>query len=490
MKAHRMIGRRARAVLAVLALSGTGCASHLAAGITDEVSPAASKPWMPPAEAKITAPPLETKAAALTSGNLVSLAQLVDYALAHNPSTRSSWASARAAAAALGAAKSSWYPQVSVSGSAGYTHRLISPKSPAIGASSVGVEGTLSWLVLDLGGRSGQIDAARQTLWAASYSHDANLQNLILQVEQAYYQYLAAKALVKAQKASLSEAKRNLEAATARQENGLATVADVLQAKTAYSQAMVSLQGAQGQAAGLAGTLSAAVGLRADAPLQVGELPETLKVERLTQKVDGLITRAEKARPDLAAARAQAQAAKAQVSVARSAALPSLMLDANAGATHYFGLGTGTDYGASLVLSFPLFTGFKDSYDIIQAREKQRAAEADAKSLAQRVALQVWQSFQTVQTDASQAMAARDLLDSAQESEKVAAGRYEQGVGNLLDLLTAQSALASARAQLISARANWLVAMASLAHDTGVLGTPPAADSFQPVSPKASEEKP
>jgi outer membrane protein TolC len=53
----------------------------------------------------------------------------------------------------------------------------------------------------------------------------------------------------------------------------------------------------------------------------------------------------------------------------------------------------------------------------------------------------------------------------------VALGRYRAGVGTLLDLLAAQSALASARAQRVDARLSWSVSLAQLAHDAGVLDT-------------------
>ena len=63
----------------------------------------------------------------------------------------------------------------------------------------------------------------------------------------------------------------------------------------------------------------------------------------------------------------------------------------------------------------------------------------------------------------------RDLLASAQESANVAAERYRAGVGNIIDLLTAEAALEVARAQEVQARADWFVAVAQLAHDTGTL---------------------
>ena len=125
-----------------------------------------------------------------------------------------------------------------------------------------------------------------------------------------------------------------------------------------------------------------------------------------------------------------------------------------------------------LVLSIPVFNGFKDTSDLLQAREQAKAAQADAESLEQQVILQVWTSYHAVKTAEKRVGSAQDLLAAAQQSAEVAQGRYKAGVGSILDLLTAQSALANARAQDVQARANWLLAIASLAHDTGALGLP------------------
>jgi outer membrane protein TolC len=108
----------------------------------------------------------------------------------------------------------------------------------------------------------------------------------------------------------------------------------------------------------------------------------------------------------------------------------------------------------------------------LQARELAKAAEADAESLEQQVILQVWSSYQAVKTAEKRVGSAQDLLAAALRSAEVAEGRYKAGVGSILDLLTAQSALANARAQDVQARATWLLAISALAHDTGTLAPP------------------
>src|SRR5205823_13403464 len=55
-------------------------------------------------------------------------------------------------------------------------------------------------------------------------------------------------------------------------------------------------------------------------------------------------------------------------------------------------------YSIGAVLTFPLFTGFKDSSDRLQAQEQAKAAQADAETLEQQVILQVWTSYQGVKS--------------------------------------------------------------------------------------------
>jgi outer membrane protein TolC len=73
---------------------------------------------------------------------------------------------------------------------------------------------------------------------------------------------------------------------------------------------------------------------------------------------------------------------------------------------------------------------------------------------------------------------------SARQSEEVASGRYKEGVGSILDLLSAQRTLAVARAEQVNARLSWFITLTQLAHDVGVLGldgsNPLVPDAFAP----------
>jgi outer membrane protein TolC len=91
--------------------------------------------------------------------------------------------------------------------------------------------------------------------------------------------------------------------------------------------------------------------------------------------------------------------------------------------------------------------------------------------LRQEVVFQVFSAYYALQTATRRVATAKDLLASAEQSNEVALGRYKAGVGSVLDLLSAQSALAGARSQQVEARLAWSVSLAQLAHDAGVLDT-------------------
>jgi outer membrane protein TolC len=401
----------------------------------------------------------------------LGLADVVDLALRNNPATRASWAQARASADVLGSARGQYYPTINGSATLSRTRSPATLARPAGTRTEYGPSVALNYLLLDFGGRSGSVERARQNLFAASLSHNATLQNTVLQAEAAYFTYMATAALLGAERSAIAEAQANLTAAQQRFKVGLATIADVLQAKTALSQEQLNLETTEGNLQAARGGLAAALGLPANLPFDLAPLPAAIPVGKISVSVDSVINAALGNRPDLAAARAQAAAAAAQVRVARSAELPSLTLGSNAARTFSKPpVFAGPSYGVSLGLAIPIFNGFSHQYDLAAARAQAEAISALADQTRQQVVTQVFVSYYALQTAERRVATADDLLNSAQQSVQVAAGRYREGVGSIIDLLTAQTALANARAQQVQSRWQWYTSLAQLARDAGVLG--------------------
>ncbi|MGA9752065.1 MAG: TolC family protein [Acidobacteriota bacterium] len=455
-------------------------------------SPSPDKPWTPPAKVLQAPAPAAAPAPAIPQDILersqnLTLLDVVDIALRNSPLTAEAWAQARSAAAAYGSQKGSYYPQIQAQANYNRAEGSLANGAISYYQRSYEPQLSLSWLLYNFGGQTAAVDEKRQALISADFSHNAMLQNVTLAVEQAYYQYVAAKALYKAQEETVKEAQTNLDAAQAMHKAGVATIADVLQAKTSLAQAQLILDGLEGQIQTTRGALATAMGLPANTPYDVGIPSKEPKTDQTFQAVDKFLAQAEVNRPDLSAARALAEKAAAHVRTVKAEGRPSLNGSASLGRIYYDSKSAfGNTYNLGVVLSIPLFTGFTQQYNVIQAKADEDAANANLSSLQQEVTFQVWSSYYQLRTAKQQVKTSHDLLESATESHDVALGRYKAGVGSILDLLSAQSALASARAQRVQADANWYMALAQLAHDTGTLTV---ADQHSELAAPVAVEK-
>ena len=64
-----------------------------------------------------------------------------------------------------------------------------------------------------LGARAGAVEAAKQNTFAASLTHNAAIQSVVLAAEAAYFDYMATRALLTAQQAVVQEATASVTAA-------------------------------------------------------------------------------------------------------------------------------------------------------------------------------------------------------------------------------------------------------------------------------------
>jgi outer membrane protein len=449
------------------------------------VSPSPAVPWTPPKPGR--ADTTRSTPAAVPDAVRARMARLtitdaVDLALAHDPGTAAAWANARSAAAVWAGALGSWLPDVSLSASATRLWSFPGGFGGGAGRDSLtlfGREASLSFLLFDFGGRAASVRAAKEALIAADWTHNAAIQNTVLETETAFFNFCAARALLEADRTSLEEAEANLRAAEEKRRVGLATAADALQARTARSEIVLAVLAVEGQVRVSRGVLADAMGYPANAFPDLDTVEPDLPAGDLGRSVDALVGQALSGRPDLQAGRALLRAAAADADGARSRLMPSVSVTGFASRTRVENRpGRMDDAGGSLLLKIPLFEGFSRQADWAAARAAEDAAAERTRAAEQAVILQVVAAHSDFTTADGRVRAAEDLVAGATQSEAVALGRYQEGVGSMLDLLTAQRALASARAERINARLSRFTALARLAHAAGLLGpsakNPPA----------------
>jgi len=460
--APRAARRSARRVLLILLTLTAATAS--AQGRSDPASTATQRP--PAASAFWDGERVPCPESAAVPDPL-TLADAVDIALCRNPLTRQSWARAKVQAAEVGIARSDFYPQVDAL--VGLRRSEVRNVPGDGGRTDLDASIGFDYLLFDFGGRAANVERARQALLAANWTHNSTLQSVLFDAVQAYYQLYAAQEAVVSTQAAEKASLTSLEAARARLKAGNATRADVLQAQTAHSENQLTRTRAQGEAAVSLGALASALGLSAQHPVRIAPPPDLAVQREGEQAVEELIAAARAQRPDLAAADAQVRAARSAVDVARAVARPSLSAFGSVGATQSTPGGDPRSGAIGLQLRIPIFTGYRNTYRIQQARDQLELEQATRDRVENDVALEVWTAWQDLRTERAALDTADDLVASAQENYSVALGRYRAGVGTVTDLLNAQSALANAELRRIEARYRWNVSRAALARAIGVM---------------------
>lgn len=441
-----------------------------------EASPAPGEEWIPTEEEReksfeleeLPTIPVELEPEA---GNL-RLSQLVDIALSNNPTTQIAWEDARAAAASWAEARGLYYPQIT--GSAEYFYARDGGSSTGADAfreqyGNVGL--SLSYLLLDFGGREAKIDAARLALVNANWNQNQAIQNVVNEVAVNFYDYIGSKALVIADETNLEEAQTSLEAAELRLEAGVGTLPDVLQARATLAQVQLDLVEDRGNVEILRGELATSVGWPSNTEFDVSDPQDELPIDALADNVNDLIDVAIENRPDLAAVQASVREAQANLKEARSEFFPEISATAQVlrfwvrpegEASEYF-----TNYLVGVQLSVPIFQGFTIINSVRQASAEFESAKAALRLQEQIVIDEVWAAYYNFRTAVQSLEAATVLLESSIESYNASLELYRNGVGDIIELLTAQTTLAEARAEQVQTTTDIFTSYADLINAMG-----------------------
>lgn len=408
-----------------------------------------------------------------------SLAALTEHALRERPQSRAAWLGVQAEAARLDAATASNWPTLTGQLAFTQSRALSSSGNPAPTLHRYGPSLSLAYVLYDFGARAAGIDAQRYRLVASLLDNNRALQDVIAEVEAAHYGLLVARAQVEALAQLEVSLQASLEAAEARLRGGLASRADELRARAALAEAQLARQAAERDQAKAEAALKQAAAIEQTRPLVLDWKPEPPAELEAADLLAGLLAEAQRQRPDLKALEAAAASARAEAERARAARWPSLSLAANTGRTYFLedDRAASTSYSVGVSLTAPLFDGGRLAAEA-------RAAERDAERLQAEVALQqnqvaraVTEAYLDVRHAQAQRAGVAVQFESATESEEAAEARYRAGVGSLLELLTAQAALARARQSAAQADAEWLAAFSRLNH---ALGRLPGAPSTSP----------
>jgi len=280
-------------------------------------------------------------------------------------------------------------------------------------------------------------------------------------VRTAYFQARAAKELVTVARETLTDQQKHLEQTQGFVEVGTQPEIALAQSKTNLANARVQLITAENNYAVARAQLNQAMGV--EQPIDYDVADETAPpVEGEDSPGEALAQEALQARPDAAAADAEVRAQEFTLRSDQGALGPSLGLS-----TGFVDAGEHVNnlvwnWSAAVTLSVPLFQGSVTRAQVREATANVAAAKAQAVSARQQVLLDVEQARLSVRAARTALDAAGEALVNATDQLHLAEGRYEVGVGSIIELSDAQLALTTAAQQKVQAEYNLAQARASL----------------------------
>jgi outer membrane protein len=412
-----------------------------------------------------------------SSVSAYTLPDLIDFAESHSPKTRAAWESARSRSDALGVARSELFPSL-VALALSQTNRQQSyfgDRYYRQTLQSFDLEFDLNYTIVDFGGRAARIGHTKEQLLAADFEFNDAHRRIIYQVEVAYYQVLNAMGQEAAAQADVANAEAVRKAAEASLKNGLATLPDLLEAKSSEARAAFDLQSAIGSEDVARGNLALALGISPTQTVPVQSIDQIANPDEMELSLDEVIDRAVKQRPDLLKQVAEIRAANARLKETNAVYFPSLRIHAYSDPHSLYGMQQQLPWGHTAALdgeldfslNWTIFDGGSRKHNLAEARNNVRAAEAQASATRDEVDNGVWIAYSNVKTAFRQREAAEALLQAATQSYNAALESYHFGLRNILDVTEAQKALAQARSADVFARTQVLTSLADLAFQSG-----------------------
>jgi outer membrane protein len=401
--------------------------------------------------------------AAVNAQEMLSLDDALRLALQNNGLARAALAETDAADARLAAARANLYPSIDLSSS---TTRTRIEGGGAIADTTQRQNGFgLEWLLLDNGQRELRIRQSSRTAEATRKGTRDTLRRVLFQTARAYYEVLRRKELLQVADTAVRRAETLLEVAKAQAEVGTAPQKDVLQAEADLANARVQQIQAR-NALRLAETdLKRLIGWEAQKPLPALTAPDAPPTPEPALSVEQLWQRARLQRPDLRDAELRLQISRLGLDAARLNSL--LRLQISARGFREYEPNSRTQGSISIVASYPLFDGgltrasLREAEASLQSAQfRLQQAERDAYAEVESALLSICEAFERLEASKIAVAAAQRNFDAAQES-------LREGVGTIVEVLTAQLALITAETNLVQATYDAAVAELQLRVATG-----------------------
>jgi outer membrane protein len=427
-----------------------------------------------------TTPPTGSTPAPATAANVVgrtlSLDEAIGIALETQPKIQARLSDYLAAAHRVDQAFSVLLPQLTASASASRAKSVsvtqrspLDPRAPGTRTSTsitnfgdtftTGV--TLSQVIFDFGKTFASTDAARRLAEQAQENVELQRQLITQTVKESFININFARRLIRVQEQALERADLNLKSARGFFEVGTRPKSDVARAEVDVANARVDLIRARNAERLARVALNTAMGIAADTPTEV---QDNLVYEGMAIDRGQLLSQALAQRPEYKQARLRVDENEARVRKAFRDFFPDISATGTYGSTR-------TDFNEAwaigLQMQWTIFDGGNRIARLREAKANLDSAVATVKAAELDISSEVEQAQLNVSEAQERIGAAQTAVASAQENFRLAQGRFDAGVGTILELTDAQLFLTQAQNTEAQALADYRIAVARLERAIG-----------------------
>ena len=466
----RMGVRRLLLAGALLVVATTNAAAQAPTAPPPTQTPPAAQ-TTPPVVPPVTSPPV-TSPQSQVFGRVLSVEDAVAIALDTQPNIKARISDYIAAAFRVDQALAPLLPQITGSWTAardqnvstsgqGTTSSQQPLRTVTTWTTSTVARVSLSQILFDFGKNFASTEAARKLADVALEDTELQRQLVTQTVKESYTNINFAVRLIQVNQQAVERAELNLRSARGFFEVGTRPKSDVARAEVDVANAKVDLIRARNAERLARVALATAMGLPATTPLQIQDnllyQPVTLDRARLAE--DAL-----RQRPEYRQARLNAEANDARLRRSFRDFFPDITGGGFYGAQR---ADMNEIWELNLSLNWTLYDGGNRIARYREARANLEAAQARVKASELDISREVEQSINNVIEADERIQAAQVAVVSAQENFRLAQGRFDAGVGTILELTDAQLALTQAQNTEAQALADYRIALARLDRAVG-----------------------
>ncbi|MDD2734781.1 MAG: TolC family protein [Desulfuromonadaceae bacterium] len=394
----------------------------------------------------------------------LTLDEAVVTALKNHPQAIEAQENLLGAEARAGQSLANYYPQISFAAdwSRGETFVAALENIRLLETNTAGFY--LKQTIYDFGRTSGAVDAARGNRDATDKALTVTRQDLTLRVRSAFYLLLATEKQVVAVRETVKARENVFRQAEEFFNHGIRAKVDVARAEATMFAARTSLIRAENNREIARVELANAMGM---ASLEERTVVEPSAASLPLPERNSLQQDAVRNRAELQQFTALKSAASGTLKSAKSSYLPILSAVATAGYAERVFPPTGTVWGVGLNLTVPLFSGFSSLEQVREATAAINSIEARQNNLKLQIVREVESAWLGGNEAAARILSTGKEVAAANESKYLAEGRYQEGVGSIIEVTDAQAQALDAQTSNIQARYDYYTALARLDRAVG-----------------------